>query len=74
MSEHFDYDLLKKRMKLYRHNQTTLAEEMDVSRKTINAKLNGSISFTQPDIVKICEILDIPRKQVGNYFYKSKEE
>lgn len=66
----FDYSLLRKRMKEYRHNQSSLANELHISRTSINHKFLGKNLFTQREIKRICELLDIPPTKVGKYFFE----
>ncbi|MDN6193664.1 MAG: DUF739 family protein [Alkalibacterium sp.] len=68
-NKQFNYDLLLKRMKVHRHSQTTLSELMEISRATLNAKMNSRIPFTQKDIISICHILEISNDEVGDYFF-----
>lgn len=39
--------------------QTRLAEEIGMSKNTLNAKVNGKASITDVEIFKICEALNI---------------
>ncbi|EGQ4314236.1 DUF739 family protein, partial [Staphylococcus pseudintermedius] len=41
-----------------------------ISRTSINHKLQGKNLFTQWEIKRICDILDIPPTKVGKYFFK----
>lgn len=68
-NKQFNYDLLLKRMKVHRHSQKTLSEAMEISRATLNAKMNSRIPFTQKDIISICRILEISNDEVGDYFF-----
>lgn len=44
-------------------------EPMGLSYPTIIAKLSGSKGFTQAEIRKICELLDIKSKEIPAYFF-----
>ncbi|EJE4550691.1 DUF739 family protein [Staphylococcus pseudintermedius] len=70
MTYNFDYDLLYKRMEEYRYSQSSLANAIPISRTSINHKLQGKNLFTQWEIKRICELLDIPPAKVGKYFFK----
>lgn len=41
------------------YTQKTLAEKMNISKNTINAKINGKGYFDTKQVVTICEILHI---------------
>ncbi|MEJ3679735.1 DUF739 family protein, partial [Staphylococcus aureus] len=43
-----------------------------ISRTSINHKLKGKNLFTQWEIKRICELLDVPPNKVGQYFFKVK--
>lgn len=70
MTYNFDYSLLYKRMAEYRYSQSSLANEIPISRTSINHKLQGKNLFTQWEIKRICEILEIPPAKVGKYFFE----
>ncbi|REH78489.1 DUF739 family protein [Staphylococcus felis] len=70
MKYDFDYSLLYERMAEYRHSQSSLASAIPISRTSINHKLQGKNLFTQWEIKRICDILDIPPAKVGKYFFK----
>lgn len=69
MIYNFDYSLLYDRMAEYRYNQSSLANAIPISRTSINNKLQGKNLFTQWEIKRICEILDIPPTKMGKYFF-----
>ncbi|QUM66213.1 DUF739 family protein [Staphylococcus delphini] len=70
MKYDFDYSLLYKRMAEYRYSQSSLASAIPISRTSINHKLQGKNLFTQWEIKRICDILDIAPTKVGKYFFK----
>lgn len=67
----FDYSLLNDRMTQYRYSQSSLAGQIPISRTSINHKLQGKTFFTQWEIKRICEILEIPPIKVVQYFLKN---
>lgn len=69
MTETLNYEKLLDRMYHYRQNQTTLAVSIGISRASMNAKINSQRAFTQPEIIKICQLLDIPHSKIGDYFF-----
>ncbi|HCY7990807.1 TPA: DUF739 family protein [Staphylococcus aureus] len=72
MKSTFDYNLLMDRMNEYRYSQNSLANAIPISRTSKNHKLKGKNLFTQWEIKRICELLDIPPNKVGQYFFKVK--
>ncbi|HCT0304027.1 TPA: DUF739 family protein [Staphylococcus pseudintermedius] len=70
MKYDFDYSLLYERMAEYRYSQSSLASAIPISRTSINHKLQGKNLFTQWEIKRICDILDIPPTKVEKYFFK----
>ncbi|HCU8171322.1 TPA: DUF739 family protein [Staphylococcus aureus] len=70
MKSTFDYNLLMDRMNEYRYSQNSLANAIPISRTSIKNKLKGKNLFTQWEIKRICELLDIPPNKVGQYFLK----
>ena len=49
--------------------QAAFAEKMERSERSISLKLNGKRSWTQPEIVKACEILGIQKNEIDKYFF-----
>ena len=43
------------------------ARELEVSRSTLSAKLNGKVDWTGPEIARTCALLDIPLSQAWEY-------
>ena len=74
MTETLNYEKLFYRMHQYRYNQTTLAKALKISRVSMNKKINSQRAFTQKEIIRICELLDIPHSEIGEYFFIKKLE
>lgn len=69
MAEQFDYDALLNRMDEYRYSQSRLAKDMPISRTSMSTKMNNHGVFTQWEIRRICQLLEIPDEEVGKYFF-----
>ena len=69
MAETFNYEMLLKRMEEYRYSQSKLAKDMPISRTSMNTKINNHGAFTQWEIRRICNLLEIPDEEVGKYFF-----
>lgn len=65
----FDYVLLKERIEQKGYSISQLASTIPSSRTTLSEKLGNKKTFRQDDIKRICEILNIPKSKVGDYFF-----
>lgn len=65
----FNYSKLLGRMKEFGYTQEKLSQIVGISVGTISQKLNNKAYFYQPEISKICEILNIPDEEVCAYFF-----
>lgn len=68
----FDYSKLLGRIKEYGFTQERLASEIGVVVSTLSFKLNNKAFFTQKEIRKICELLEIETAEIGAYFFTLK--
>ena len=65
----FTHAKLKGRMKELNVRQIDLAKELGMALSTFSLRIMGVHYFTQPDIAKMIEVLDIPKEQVADYFF-----
>ena len=65
----YDYSLLRLRMKEFRLSQQNLADEIGISRVSLNKKVHSVTGFTQNEIRNICSVLDIEDKYIRFYFF-----
>lgn len=63
----YDYSKLFGRMREKHISQRFLAERIGINTATLNAKINNKRDFTQSEIRKICEELEID--DVAGYFF-----
>lgn len=66
----YDYSKLRG---LIREKFGTIANFADcvgISTTTLSKKLNNITTFTQPEIEKSIKLLDIPKNEVTNIFFK----
>ena len=68
----FDYAKLKGRIVEIFGTQESFADAMGVSVTAINQRLNGSVEWKTPQIVKACELLHIPLEDAHLYFFVEK--
>lgn len=48
---------------------SSFAERLGLSRPALRAKMRGESDFRSSEIMTICDILDIPIKDVVTYFF-----
>ena len=65
----FDYSKLLGRIKEYGFTQERIASEVRMSVSTLSYKLNNKAFFTQKEIRKICDLLEIVTAEIGLYFF-----
>ena len=65
----FDYSKLKGRIKEKCDTQKAFAERLGVAECTMVAKLDCNSYFTQSEIFRSAEILEIPHEQLFAYFF-----
>lgn len=68
----YDYSRLKGRIVEKLNNITEFAKAMKLSETTIYSKLSGKVEFKQSEILKGCEILEIPENKIDYYFFYTK--
>ena len=49
--------------------QREFANVLQVSRLTVNYKLNGKVQFLHSDILTWCKLLDISKEEIPEYFF-----
>ena len=67
----FNYDLLKKQIKIVYGTQAAFAKDLKMGRNSLNLKLNNKADFTNVEINKACDFLGIARKYIPKYFFKT---
>lgn len=63
------YAKLRGRIREKCGRQEDFAAMMGMSPATLSAKLTGRTEWTRPEIVKACELLDIPLEDAHSYFF-----
>lgn len=66
---YFEYDKLRGRMAEKGYTIRKLAEDMGVHENTLSHKLYSETYFTAVEILRICELLDIQRYEMYDYFF-----
>ena len=67
----YEYDYSKLRGKIAEKigTLTAFTEKMQISEPSLYSKINNKTEFKQSEIVKACEILEIPIDIVKEYFF-----
>lgn len=65
----FDYSRLKGRIKEKFGTQVAFAKALGISNASLSSKLNNIVGFTQSEITKTCELLEIPSEYISVYFF-----
>lgn len=66
----FDYSLLRGKIASKYRNQRGFARAIGISEHSVSFKLNGKKQWRQDEIVRICELLDIPAIAISIYFFR----
>lgn len=68
----FDYSKLRGKIREIFKTQEAFASAIGVSRTTISAKLNSNVDFTQEEIAKSVEVLNLAHDEIPSYFFTPK--
>lgn len=64
-----EYGKLLGRIREKGFTQAQLANLVGMTPGTMSAKLNNQAYFKQSEILAICDVLDIPIRECGEYFF-----
>lgn len=65
----FNYSKLKGRIVEIYGSQGNFAEKYGISKQMMTYKMRGQRGITTKDIIKMSEMLRIPKEQIGEYFF-----
>ena len=68
----FNHNKLRGRIIEKFGTQGCFSRNLGVSERTLSLKLNNKIFFSQYEISKISELLDIPSDEIQFYFFEKK--
>lgn len=68
----FDYSKLRGRIKEKYNTQDLFAEKLGIARTSLSLRLNGKVEFSQEEIIKSCNLLDIIPEEIPLYFFTTK--
>lgn len=52
--------------------QGNFAKAMGMSERTVSLKLDNQVDWKQSEIVKACEVLEITKEEIADYFFTLK--
>ncbi len=65
----FDYSKLRGKIKEKFKTESRFAKELGISTVSLSAKLNNKVEFSQGEMVKCCDLLEIPKEYLPVFFY-----
>lgn len=69
----FDYSKLWGKVVEKYHTCRNFANALGVAEITVGRRLNGKTRWRNDEILDMCELLDIPKTDIQDYFFKEKE-
>ncbi len=64
-----DYSKLRGRIREKFGTEGAFSEAMGCSRTTLSAKLNNKNDWNYPEVIKACNLLDVPVESAHEYFF-----
>jgi transcriptional regulator with XRE-family HTH domain len=68
----FDYSKLRGKIKEVYKTQAAFAEAMPMSSVSLSDKLNNKVQFSQKEIDRACDLLQISKEEIPIYFFTPK--
>ena len=65
----YPYNKLRGRIIEKFATQEEFARKIGISKNSLSLKMNGKTSFSQNDIIKWSELLEIDANEIGQYFF-----
>lgn len=65
----FNHSKLLGRMRECGFTQKELAKAIGISKTTFSDKVNNKFYFTSKEMYAICEVLNIPKNEISEYFF-----
>lgn len=66
---HYSYDKLRGRIIEKYGSQEKFSEVIGISSNSMSKKMKGKTGFSQKDIVRWSELLDIEKGEISEYFF-----
>lgn len=64
-----NYQKLKGKIKEVYNTQEAFGVAMEMSKSAISGRINGLVEWKTPEVVKACEVLNIPLSEAHLYFF-----
>lgn len=68
----FDYSRLRGRIKEKCDTQDKFSQRMGIGKVSLSKRLNNQLDFSQDEMFKACDILDIDKDEIPVYFFTVK--
>lgn len=68
----FDYRKLRGKIREFYETQDDFAKDLGIGRVSLSKRLTNQIDFSQQEIKKSCELLNIEEKEISLYFFTLK--
>ncbi len=68
----YDYSKLKDKILDNGYTQEQVANALNISKGAFSQKINGTVAFSQDDVVEISKLLKIPKTKLYEYFFTEK--
>lgn len=65
----WNYQKLRGKIKEICGTQEAFAKKIGLGRTSVSQRLNNQLEFTQEEIYKSCEVLEIPIAEVSTFFF-----
>lgn len=68
----FDYSKVRGKIKEVFGTQSAFAEAMNMSPVSLSEKLNNKVQFSQKEIDRACDLIQISKEEIPIYFFTPK--
>lgn len=68
----FEYSELIRLIRFKFGTQDVFAKALGIGRVSLSQRLNNKLDFTQEEILKSAELLEIPKESIPYYFFTEK--
>lgn len=65
----YDYRKLRGRIKEVCGTQDQFSKKLGIGRVSLSQRLNNQLEFSQDEMLKTCDILEIERAEIPVYFF-----
>lgn len=72
MSDIFDYSKLRGRIREKYETEGCFADALGIGRVSLSKRLNNALDFSRIEMMRTCDLLDIPAHEMHVYFLPKK--